>query len=112
MKLSEMETESKGLTDRLKADILEREEQIDVMQKQIEKSEDDIRSLEKRISELQSALEEKDQLVVELRTRETLYETHKAEVSSTNSSMKFVQIWPSLMVHNFFGHILDYEITS
>ncbi|KAL3845561.1 hypothetical protein ACJIZ3_002964 [Penstemon smallii] len=80
LKLSELENESKGLTDGLKADIMKKQGEIDLLQKEIEKSEENIESLEKRVSDLDSALEEKGRLVLELKTREKQFEDQKAEI--------------------------------
>ncbi|KAK4493187.1 hypothetical protein RD792_017950 [Penstemon davidsonii] len=80
LKLSELENESKGLTDGLKADIMKKQGEIDLLQKEIEKSEENIESLEKRVSEFDSALEEKGRLVLELKTREKQFEDQKAEI--------------------------------
>lgn len=80
LKFSELENDSKGLMDGLKADILKKQDEIDLLQKAAEKSEENVDSLEKRISELENALGEKDQLVVELKTREKQFDDQKAEV--------------------------------
>ncbi|KAG8378313.1 hypothetical protein BUALT_Bualt08G0124400 [Buddleja alternifolia] len=79
LKLSELENESKGLADELKADILKKQGELDLLQKEVEKSEESVDSLEKRISELDKALEEKDMLVLEFKTREKQFEDQKAE---------------------------------
>ncbi|GER37763.1 myosin heavy chain-related protein [Striga asiatica] len=81
LKFSELENSSKGLTDELKADVLKKQDEIDLLQKEVEKSEENSLSLEKRISELEIALEEKDQLVVDLRTREKQLDDQKAEIT-------------------------------
>lgn len=80
LKFSELEEDSKCLMDGLKADILKKQEDIDLLQKVVEKSEENAQSLEKSISELENALGEKDQLVVELKAREKKVDDQKAEV--------------------------------
>ncbi|KAL8515706.1 hypothetical protein ACS0TY_014402 [Phlomoides rotata] len=79
LKLSELEKDSKCLIDGLKADVLKKQEEIDLLQKVVEESEETVHSLEKCISELENALGEKDQLVVELKAREKLVNDQKAE---------------------------------
>ncbi|CAA0809927.1 Synaptonemal complex protein 1 [Striga hermonthica] len=81
LKFSELENNSKGLTDELKADVLKKQDEIDLLQKEVERSEESSHSLEKKISELEIAVEEKDQLVVELRTREKQLDDQKAEIT-------------------------------
>ncbi|PIN12991.1 hypothetical protein CDL12_14392 [Handroanthus impetiginosus] len=83
LKLSDSETESKGLIEGLKADIQKKQEEIDLLQKEVEKSGENKDSLEKRLSELDTALEEKDHLIVELRTREKQLEDQKAEIMAS-----------------------------
>ncbi|KAL8482086.1 hypothetical protein ACS0TY_027710 [Phlomoides rotata] len=83
LKLSELEKDSKCLIDGLKADVLKKQEEIDLLQKVVEESEETVHSLEKRISELENALGEKDQLVVELKAREKLVDDQKAEVMTS-----------------------------
>ncbi|KAK6114864.1 hypothetical protein DH2020_007133 [Rehmannia glutinosa] len=83
LKLSELENDSKGLMDGLKADILKKQDEIDLLQKEVEKCEENVDSLEKRVSELEKALQEKDQLVVELKTREKQFNDQKAEIMAS-----------------------------
>lgn len=80
LKFSELEKDSKCLIDGLKADILKRQEEIDLLQKVVEKSEENAQSLEKSVNELEKALGEKDQLVLELKAREKQADDQKAEV--------------------------------
>ncbi|KAK6114809.1 hypothetical protein DH2020_007078 [Rehmannia glutinosa] len=83
LKLSELENDSKGLMDGLKADILKKQDEIDLLQKEVERREENVDSLEKRVSELEKALQEKDQLVVELKTREKQFNDQKAEIMAS-----------------------------
>ncbi|KAL7118022.1 hypothetical protein ACP275_03G109700 [Erythranthe tilingii] len=83
LQLSELETHSKGVVDGLKADILKKQDEIDLLQKEVEKSGESVGSLEKTVSELERALEEKDQIVAELKTRENEFDDHKAEIAAS-----------------------------
>ncbi|KAK4429689.1 Synaptonemal complex protein ZEP1 [Sesamum alatum] len=80
LKLSDLENESKGLIDGLKADVLKKQGEIDFLHKEVQKSEENVDSLEKRVGELENTLEEKDQLAMELKTREKQLEDQKAEI--------------------------------
>lgn len=80
LKLSKVENDSNNLINGLKADILEKQEEIDRSKKDIEKNEENLVSLEKRVSELDIALEEKGQLILELKTREKQLGDQKEEV--------------------------------
>ncbi|KAL3638788.1 hypothetical protein CASFOL_016695 [Castilleja foliolosa] len=83
LKYSELENNSNGLMDGLKADILKKQDEIDLLQKDVEKSAEEIDSVEKRVSELEIALEEKEQLVMELKTREKQLDDQKAEITAS-----------------------------
>lgn len=86
LKLSDLENESKGLIDGLKADVLKKQDEIDFLHKEVKKSEENIDSLQKRVVELENTLEEKAQLAMELKTREKQLEDQKAEVFSIETS--------------------------
>ncbi|KAI3464467.1 hypothetical protein Pfo_021130 [Paulownia fortunei] len=83
LKLSELENDSKGLMDGLKTDILKKQDEIDLLQKEVEKSGENVDSLEKKVSELENALEVKDQLFVELKTREKQFDDEKAKIMAS-----------------------------
>ncbi|KAL0351441.1 UNVERIFIED_CONTAM: Synaptonemal complex protein 1 [Sesamum calycinum] len=83
LKLSDLENESKGLIDGLKADVLKKQDEIDFLHKEVKKSEENVDSLEKRVVELENALEEKAQLAMELKTREKQLEDQKAEIMAS-----------------------------
>ncbi|XP_073304796.1 synaptonemal complex protein 1-like [Primulina huaijiensis] len=83
LKLSKVENDSNNLIKGLKADILEKQEEIDLSKKDIEKNEENLVSLEKRVSELDIALEEKDHLILELKTREKQLEDQKEEIKES-----------------------------
>ncbi|KAL0360188.1 UNVERIFIED_CONTAM: Synaptonemal complex protein 1 [Sesamum radiatum] len=86
LKLSDLENQSKGLIDGLKADVLKKQDEIDLLHKEVKKSEENVDSLEKRVAELENALGEKAQLAMELKTREKQLEDQKAEVFSIETS--------------------------
>ncbi|XP_057795848.1 synaptonemal complex protein 1-like [Salvia miltiorrhiza] len=83
MKFSELELSSKGLIDGLKTQILNKQEESDVLQKEVEKREENIHLLKERVKELENAVEEKDQIHVELKAREKQIDNQKAEVMAS-----------------------------
>ncbi|KZV35122.1 Myosin heavy chain-related protein [Dorcoceras hygrometricum] len=83
LKLSEVENDSRNLIEGLKTDILEKQEEIDRSKKIFEENEEKFVSLEKRVNELDIALEEKDQLIMELKTREKQLEDQKEEIKAS-----------------------------
>lgn len=80
MKFSELEVSSKGLIDELKTQILRKQEESDLIQKEVEKSEENIHLLEERVKELENTVDDKEQLLVEIKTREKQIDSQKAEV--------------------------------
>ncbi|KAL1543873.1 synaptonemal complex protein 1-like isoform X4 [Salvia divinorum] len=83
MKLSELELSSKGLIDGLNTEILKKQEESYVLQKEVEKREENIHLLEERVKELENKVEEEEQLLVELKTREEQIGNQKAEVMAS-----------------------------
>ncbi|XP_075496834.1 LOW QUALITY PROTEIN: synaptonemal complex protein 1-like [Primulina tabacum] len=83
LKLSKVDNDSNNLIKGLKADILEKQEVINRLKNDIEKNEENLVSLEKRVSELDIALDEKDQLILELKTREKQWEDQKEEIKAS-----------------------------
>ncbi|KAL2468028.1 Synaptonemal complex protein 1 [Forsythia ovata] len=82
LKLSELEMENKDLAEKLQADILKKQDEIDLLHKEMERSEENIASLQKRCSQLDKALDEKDQLISELKMKEKQFEDHKSEIQA------------------------------
>ena len=80
MKLSELELSSKGLIDGLNTEILKKQEESDVLQKEVEKQEENTHLLEERVKELENTVQEKEQLLLELKKREEQIGNQKAEV--------------------------------
>ncbi|XP_073122537.1 synaptonemal complex protein 1-like isoform X3 [Henckelia pumila] len=83
LKFSKVENDSNNLIKGLEADILEKQEEIDRSKKVIEKNKENLESLEKRVGELDIASEEKDQLILELKTREKQLEDQKEEIKAS-----------------------------
>ncbi|KAK6940157.1 hypothetical protein RJ641_029688 [Dillenia turbinata] len=82
LKLFALEAENKELKEKLQEQTLKREEDIDVLKKEIVMHEQHIDSQEKQMSQLQNDLEEKRQLILQLKEREKQLSDQNAEVQS------------------------------
>ncbi|CAA2993102.1 Hypothetical predicted protein [Olea europaea subsp. europaea] len=82
LKLSELEMDNKDLAEKLQADTLKKQGDIDLLHKEIEISEQNVDSLQKRASQLEKALDEKDQLISELKMKEKQFKDCKAEIQA------------------------------
>lgn len=80
LQLSELEISNKNHSEKLEANVNQKQEEIDVLKKEIEKHEEHVDLLEKQVSQLTVTLEENSRLVMELKDRAKQLEDQKAEV--------------------------------
>ena len=69
--------------EKLQAEIQKKVEEMDILQKEGEKREEHIDSLEKQVEQLRNIIEEKEQLSVQYKERETKLEEQLTEVLKT-----------------------------
>lgn len=79
-KLAQLEIENKDFTDKQQLDLMKKDDEINHLQKEIEKYEERLGSLDNQISQITNALEEKDRHLLELKNREKELGDQKAEV--------------------------------
>ncbi|KAI3685322.1 hypothetical protein L6452_34564 [Arctium lappa] len=79
LKYSESETENKESIRNLQSEIHKKEEEIDTLRKEILKHEQHVDSVEKQLNEIHSLLQEKEQVVLELKEREKQLDDQRAE---------------------------------
>ncbi|GMH31388.1 hypothetical protein Nepgr_033231 [Nepenthes gracilis] len=82
LKSSLLESQNKEIIDKLQAYAQEKDGEIDVFQKEIEKSKQQLDFLEKKVNQLDGTLEEKEQLILQCRDREKQLKDQKAEIQA------------------------------
>lgn len=80
LKISALENENEKITEKLQEEMQKKMEEIDALQKEGEKRGEHIDSLEKQVEQLHNVLEEKDQLILHHKERETKLEEQITEV--------------------------------
>ena len=80
LKILTLENENEKITEKLQEEMQKKMEEIDALQKEGEKRGEHIDSLEKQVEQLHSILEEKDQLILHHKERETKLEEQITEV--------------------------------
>nr|GLL39610.1 synaptonemal complex protein 1-like isoform X1 [Ipomoea trifida] len=82
-KLAQLEIENKDFTDKQQLDLMKKDDEINHLQKEIEKYEERLGSLDNQISQITNALEEKDRHLLELKNREKELGDQKAEIQES-----------------------------
>lgn len=92
LKHSESETENKEIIKNLQSEIQKKEEEIDNLQKEVVNHEQNEDSQEKQLNQLQSLLQEKEQVVLELKEKEKQIEDQLTEVLFLYTSIAVIYI--------------------
>lgn len=80
MKLSELEINNKDHSEKLQADVNQKQDEVDVLKKEVEMHLEHVNLLEKQVSGLTDTLEENNRLLMEFKDREKQLEDQKGEV--------------------------------
>lgn len=80
MKLSELEINNKDHSEKLQADVNQKQNEVDVLKKEVEMHLEHVNLLEKQVNGLTDTLEENNRLVMEFKDREKQLEDQKGEV--------------------------------
>ncbi|KAL3504738.1 hypothetical protein ACH5RR_034579 [Cinchona calisaya] len=93
LKLSDLEVENKGYVEKLQVDVTRKQNEFDILRKEMENHGQHIDSLEKQIIHLNDMQEEKDRLVTELKDREKQLEDQKPKIeeSLTDAETKLAE---------------------
>uniref|UniRef100_A0A803N0N5 Synaptonemal complex protein 1 n=1 Tax=Chenopodium quinoa TaxID=63459 RepID=A0A803N0N5_CHEQI len=79
IKLSELELEKTENMEKLQGDMHKKEDEIDGLQKEILKINQEVKSFEEQVNKLSSTLEEKEQLILQYKDKEKELDNQKAE---------------------------------
>ncbi|WOG95304.1 hypothetical protein DCAR_0414616 [Daucus carota subsp. sativus] len=80
LKISELEFEYKDNCEKLQAEILKKEEDIDILKKEIEKHEQSLESQEKKVNQFEVISEERDGLIQKYKEKEKELEDENAKI--------------------------------
>lgn len=83
LKILALENENESNTEQLQGEMQKKVEEIVTLQKEGEKRGEHIESLEKQLEQLRNLLEEKDQLILQYKERQTKLEEQITEVLKT-----------------------------
>jgi len=85
LKLSELEFQKNETTEKMQADLHQKEDEINEFQKEIGKLNHQVQSLEEQVNKLDVTLVEREQLITQFKDKQKHLEDQKAEVLGTVS---------------------------